>query len=364
MEKRQAVMAGTGKAGRVTLKDVARIAGVSVKTASNVLNDDGRMSAKTRRTVKRVIHDLGYKRNAAASNLKRGRTRNLTLALPMLTAPYLAELAEAVIAAAHRHNYTVLIRTYGVGTPSDARALLRDFNDSLSDGLLISLDETTRFKPRDFSVDYPVVALGSRDTFGRIDHIETDDMANAAQAVRYLLGHGARRIAVIGSHKDFNPAELRLVSEGNAELRLHGVLAEADRVGWTPDPRLIPTTGYEWTIGNGSAVTSRLIGSVPFDAVLALNDSLAIGALSALEAAGLSVPDDVQLMGFDDIYESKYLHPALTTVDSQIGWISETAVTRLIGQIEGSVTSPATLMTTASVIARGTTRPDAPGQDD
>lgn len=348
---------GSGKDGRVTLRDVARVAGVSVKTASNVLNNDGRMAPETRRSVQRIINKLGYKRNAAASNLKRGLTRNLTLALPTLSAPYLAELAEAVIASARRHGYTVFVRTYTAGTSNDARALIHSFNDSMSDGLIVSLDELTHFVPHDFEVDYPIVALGSRDTFNTIDHIETDDVANAAQALHFLLERGARRIAVIGAHHAFDPASLRLVNEGNAELRLRGVIEEADREQWTPDPRLVPTTGYEWTIGNGYELVQRLTHRGTFDAVLALNDSLAIGALSALETAGLSVPDDVQVMGFDDIHESRYLHPALTTVGSQIDWISETAVTRLLGQIKGSVTAPATLMTTSSIIERDTTLP-------
>lgn len=355
----RAASTATGKDGRVTLKDVARVAGVSVKTASNVLNNDGRMAPATRRNVQRVINDLGYKRNAAASNLRRGRTHNLTLALPGLNYPYLAELAESVIDAARKHGYTVFTRTYATDTPADARALMRDFNDSLSNGLIISLDETTHFRPKDFAVSYPVVTVGSRDVFGKLDHIETDDISDGAQAVRFLVRRGARRIAVIGAHHDFDAHQLRLVDEGNAELRLRGMMEEADRAGLEFDPRLIPTTGYEWTIGNGFVVTQKLIGRVPFDAILALNDSLAIGAVSALQDAGLSVPGQVQVMGFDDIYEARYLHPALTSVDSQIGWISETAVTRLIGQIDGTVTSPATLMTTASVIARDTTLPAA-----
>ena len=337
---------------------MAHAAGVSVKTASNVINHDGRMSDATRQHVQKIIRDLGYKRNPSASNLTRGRTHNLTLALPTLNAPYLSELAETVINTASSHGYTVLTRTYAPDTENDARALLAGFNDTISDGLIISLDETTHFVPSDFEVGYPVVALGSRSVFGRIDHVSTDDVQDAGLAIRFLRKRGARRIAIVGAHHAFDAQKLRMVDEGNAELRLRGVIEESDREGWSLDPRLVPVTGYEWTIGNGHKITEQLLsGDVGFDAILALNDSLAIGAISALQSAGLSIPQGVQVLGFDDIYESRYLHPPLTTVGSQLDWISEAAVDRLVDRIHGRDLRPATLMTSADVIVRATTLP-------
>ena len=111
---------------RVTLRDVAEEAGVSLKTASNVINHSGRMTDSTREKVQEVIDRLGYRVNVAARNLNRGKTGFITLAVPSLTAPYLAELANRVIDAARIYGYSVYITTYAEGSAQGARALLRN----------------------------------------------------------------------------------------------------------------------------------------------------------------------------------------------------------------------------------------------
>ena len=291
---------------RVTLRDVAQAAGVSLKTASNVINGSGRMTDETRAKVESVIKDLDYRVNVAARNLNRDHTGFITLAVPSLIPPYLAELANRTIDAARQRDYSVYVTTYAEGVA---------------------------------------------------DHVTPDDVAAAATAAGYLYDRGSSRLAVVGARDDYDAAALLQAVEGNAQLRLRGVIEETRRRGLSLDPQLIGNTGQDWTIGAGARVIQRLIDSgVPFDGVIALNDQLAIGALTALRTAGYEVPAQVQVIGFDNNEEAPYLQIPLTTMDSRLDWTAPTAVNRILGRIDGSITKPELLTTESQVIARASTR--------
>ena len=302
---------------RVTLRDVAQAAGVSLKTASNVINGSGRMTDETRTKVETVIKDLGYRVNVAARNLNRDHTGFITLAVPSLIPPYLAELANRTIEAARQRDYSVYVTTYAEGSAKGARDLLKNFNSTVSDGMILSMSEVEDISPEDLKVDFPLVIVGAR------------------------YDRGSSRLAVVGARDDYNAAALLQAVEGNAQLRLRGVIEETRRRGLELDPHLIGNTDQDWTIGAGARVTQRLIDSgVPFDGVIALNDQLAIGALTALRTAGYEVPAQVQVIGFDHNEEAPYLQLPLTT----------------IGRIDGSITKPELLTTESQVIARASTR--------
>ncbi len=333
---------------RVTLRDVAQAAGVSLKTASNVINGSGRMTDETRAKVETVIKDLGYRVNVAARNLNRDHTGFITLAVPSLIPPYLAELANRTIEAARQRDYSVYVTTYAEGSAKGARDLLKNFNSTVS-GEDIS--------PADLKVDFPLVIVGARTTWGVADHVTPDDVAAAATAAGYLYDRGSSRLAVVGARDDYDAAALVQAVEGNAQLRLRGVIEETRRRGLELDPHLIGNTDQDWTIGAGARVTQRLIDSgVPFDGVIALNDQLAIGALTALRTAGYEVPAQVQVIGFDNNEEAPYLQIPLTTMDSRLDWTAPTAVNRILGRIDGSITKPELLTTESQVIARASTR--------
>lgn len=345
---------------RVTLRDVAHEAGVSLKTASNVINGSGRMSVATRDRVEEVIRRLGYRVNVAARNLNRNRTGFITLAVPSLTPPYLAELANRVIDEARKREYSVYVTTYAEGSAKGARALLESFNTTVSDGMILSMSEVETISPEDLDVDFPLVVVGARTTWGRADHVTPDDVDAAAVAAGYLFDHGSKSLAVVGSRGSFDvfdEDELLTAEEGNAQLRLRGVLEECRRRGISFDARLNGATGEDWTIGSGARVTKRLIESgVPFDGVVAFNDQLAIGALFALRNVGFDVPGQVQVIGFDNIEEAQYLQIPLTTMDSCLDWTAPTAVDRVIARIDGSHLEPELITCESHVIARATTR--------
>jgi LacI family repressor for deo operon, udp, cdd, tsx, nupC, and nupG len=340
----------------VTLQSVAERAGVSLKTASNVINGTGRMTPETRERVLAVVAELGYRVNVSARNLTRGSTGAITLAVPSLKAAYLAELAEAVVSAARDLDRVVYVTTYREDVHG-SRALLSQFNIHLSDGLLLSLPEPEQLEPADFEVDYPLVCLGSRTTFGRVDRVSANDIVDARTAANYLYERGSRSLAVVGARAKFSPAKIAKAEEGNAELRLRGVLEAARAARSRLDPRLVGVTGYDWTIGSGFRTARDLIDAgVPFDGLVCLNDGLAIGAISALRERGLRVPEDVQVVGFDNIEEAAFLSPPLTTMGSSIEWIAQTALDRLIALIERQPQQPDQILAQSQLFARATTR--------
>ena len=344
---------------RVTLRDVAQAAGVSLKTASNVINGSGRMTDETRAKVESVIKDLDYRVNVAARNLNRDHTGFITLAVPSLIPPYLAELANRTIEAARQRDYSVYVTTYAEGSAKGAQSLLRNFNTTVSDGMILSISEVENLEAADLDVDYPLVCVGARSTHGKADHVTPDDIQEARLAAEYLFDHGATRLAVVGSRTEPEHIDsVRDAIEGNAQLRLRGVLEACAVRGIEFDSRLVMNTGQDWTIGSGARITQQLIDSgIPFDGIVAFNDQLALGALFTLAANGISVPDQMQVIGFDNIEEAAYFQPPLTTMDSCLDWIAPTAVSRILDRIDGTRTlEPSCITVQSRVIARATTR--------
>ena len=235
--------------------------------------------------------------------------------------------------------------------------LLKKFNSTVSDGMILSMSEVENISPDDLKVDFPLVIVGARTTWGIVDHVTPDDVSAAAMAAGYLYDRGSTRLAVIGARDVYDEDALLNAVEGNAQLRLRGIIEETRRRGLSLDPQLIGNTDQDWTIGAGARVTQRLIDSgVPFDGVIALNDQLAIGALTALRTAGYEVPVQVQVIGFDNNEEAPYLQIPLTTMDSRLDWTAPTAVNRILGRIDGSITKSELLTTESQVIARASTR--------
>jgi DNA-binding LacI/PurR family transcriptional regulator len=341
----------------VTLESVAQHAGVSMKTASNAVNGTGRMAVETRSRVLAVIDELGYRPNVAARNLTTGRTGAVSFAVPTLKAAYLAELAEAFVETARSLDLVAYISTYPDDGVGGCREFLRRHNPQLADGLVITLPEFERLEERDFDVDFPLVCLGTRSTYGRAELVTTDDVSDARTATEYLLARGSTSIAVVGARSPFDGTTIARADEGNAELRLRGVQEALRAAGRPLDPRLVGVTGQDWTIGSGfRAARDTIAAGVPFDGLVALNDGLAIGAISALREHGLRVPDDVQVIGFDNIEESAYLAPPLTTMDSRIDWIARTALERLLARIARPAEPVVNAFARTQLIARGTTR--------
>ena len=344
---------------RVTLRDVAEEAGVSLKTASNVINHSGRMTDSTREKSPGSHRPTRIPRERVRAQSQPRQNRFHHTRRTNIDRPIPVELANRVIDAARGYGYSVYVTTYAEGSAQGAQSLLRNFNTTVSDGMILSISEVENLEAADLDVDYPLVCVGARSTHGKADHVTPDDIQEARLAAEYLFDHGATRLAVVGSRTEPEHIDsVREAVEGNAQLRLRGVLEACAARGAAFDSRLVMSTGQDWTIGSGARITQQLIDSgIPFDGIVAFNDQLALGALFTLAANGISVPEQMQVIGFDNIEEAAYFQPPLTTMDSCLDWIAPTAVSRILDRIDGTrVLEPSYITTQSHVIARATTR--------
>lgn len=335
-----------------TMHDVARIAGVSIKTVSNVINDYPHVRPGTRDRVNQAIEQLDYRPNLSARGLRSGRTGVIGLAVPSLRENYFAELADSVIRAAEKRGLGVMVEQTGGQRDAELRAVSTS-RPRFLDGLLFSPVSLGQADTEALAVDAPLVLLGERIFGGPTDHVTMHNMSAARAAVEHLLEIGRRRIALIGADPE-NRNETN-----SATLRLNGYVSALEAAGIDIDLSLVRATKMsEWNRAGGAAATHVMIGEgVEFDAVFALNDTLGLGVLRALREEGRSVPDDVAVIGFDNIDESKYSVPSMSTVDTGRDEIAAIAVDRLVERIreKGERRPPETFKPAFRLVAREST---------
>ena len=328
-----------------TVHDVARLAGVSIKTVSNVIHDFPHVRPATRAKVLAAIDQLGYRPNLSARSLRSGRTGVIGLIVPELRLSYFAELTDAVIKAAERHGQVVLVEQTN-GDRSRELEALNSPRVKFSDGVLFSPLGMGVEDAAALNVSYPLVLLGERIFGGPVDHVTMRNVQAARSATEHLIAQGRRRIAVVGAH------EGEVI--GSAGLRLAGYAEALAAAGIEFDPALIAHTTL-WHRANGANAMRELVATgVQFDAVFALNDTLALGAMRVLQESGLRIPDDVAVIGFDDLDEARYTLPALSTVDPGRTEIAETAVRVLLERISGALIGqpPREFLAEYSVVVR------------
>ncbi|RII20419.1 HTH-type transcriptional regulator DegA [Streptomyces sp. YIM 130001] len=318
-------------AARPRIKDVAEYAGVSPKTVSNVINDFEHVSDRTREVVKEAIDALGYRVNIAGRQLRRGRIGMITLAVPELDVAYFAELATHVMAEAGRRGQTVLLHRTG-GVREQELAVLQGFDAQISDGVILS---PLALHARDLATRdrrLPVVLLGERPAVGGADHVAVDNVRAAREATEHLLSRGRRRIAVVGGRAAGRQGTDRLRTDGHREA-----LKAAD-VAFDPD-LVVRVDAYHREYGAQAAAALMERRHRP-DALLCLNDDLALGALRALYERRIDVPGELDVVGFDDIEAARFSVPSLTTVSPDKLEIARASVTLLLDRIDGLDTGP------------------------
>jgi LacI family repressor for deo operon, udp, cdd, tsx, nupC, and nupG len=311
---------------RATMKHVAELAGVSIKTVSNVVNGYEHVTEQTRTRVQQAIDDLGFVPNGTARSLRSGRSGVVALALPELHAPYFAELAHHVVRAARGHGWTILVDETR-GEVQRERLAASGIRPQLIDGLIFSpLALQARDLP-DAGTGPPMVLLGERVTGASVDLVTVDNHAVAGTAVEHLLGLGRRRVAAVG-------VQATPVAE-TARLRLAGYRSAVDHAGAARDPALeVPV--QRWHRADGAEAARALLAAPrPPDAVLCFNDLLALGMLRGLAEAGVRVPDDIAVVGIDDVDDGRYSRPSLSTVALDKRQIADAAVELLAARVAG-----------------------------
>ena len=286
---------------RATVKDVARRAGVSPKTVSNVVNGLVPVSSKTREKVERALVELDYVPNLSARGLRNGRSGLIALALPNLETAYSAEIVRAVVQIAHESGWGVQLEETGMD-PLRERELLLKARANQIDGLILNpvvLEDSAL--ERGVALP-PVVIIGEVEQ-ELIDRVCVDSAGAALDMTRFLIDRGHRRIVAVGTGARSVSAAGYVRARGYREAMITGGL------------RPIKVEERRWNHAAGAIAVDRYLASneVP-DAFFCFTDSMAMGAISALSERGIRVPDDVSVAGFDDIEAASFLVPSLTTV--------------------------------------------------
>ncbi|MGN6501777.1 MAG: LacI family DNA-binding transcriptional regulator [Pseudolysinimonas sp.] len=313
-------------AGRVRLKDVADLAGVSMKTVSNVVHDYEHVSPAMRDRVQAAIDELGYRPNLTARRLATGRTGMIALAIPEIDQFYFAELARHVGEEAGRRGYRVIVEQT-LNDVEAERAVIRDREEGLVDGVLfqparIDTLEIARLRP-----GTPLVLLGEAARPLNTDHVMIDNTRAARDGVDMLLRAGRTRIAFL--------ATVRGDITESTHLRLLGYQEALLAAGSGVDPALVLESEGFGIEDGVAAVTRALDAGVRFDAILCRDDLFALAALRALDAAGLRVPEDVAVLGWDDTAVARWATPAISSVSPDKAALAATAFDLLIERMEG-----------------------------
>ncbi len=323
-------------ARRPNVKDVAALAGVSWKTVSNVVNGTAPVRDSTRERVQQAIDQLGYRPNAAGRNLRQGRSRLLALAIPEIRLAYFADLAHAVILAAKARGYTVLIdETFA--EPGHEQVVAEGFRVDLLDGVIFSPQALADSDLVAAGGRLPMVMLGEATLpvdggAAAADHVVIDNVASAREATEHLIASGRRRIGFLGVRAT--------ETNGTGVLRHAGYVAALDAHGLPTEAFPAPTYSRPGGAEVVGGLLDRFTGPDPLDALVCANDLLAIGAMHVLRAAGLRVPDDVAVLGWDGTEDGIYSNPTLTTVAPDLSALAELAVDLVLARVDGSTATP------------------------
>ncbi len=309
----------------LTIRDVAKEAGVSVSTVSRVLNNKGDVAPETYERVQSVIQQLGYTSNLAARSMRSRRTNVIGLIVPDVADPFSIQVMKGVNQAITALNYDLIIYTSGSIKKHSAAERERYFvsllNGSITDGVIIVTPAATSF-----STVAPVVTVDPNNECPECLTISATNHAGALAAMEYLFGLGHRRIGFISGRPDLQ----------SANHRLQGYLDALRQANLPQDPALIQVGDFSRETGR---LCARHLLSLPDrpTAIFAANDQSAMGAIEAAQEMGLNVPQDLSVIGFDNIPEAAYFNPALTTIDQFIDKMGYVATEMLIGLIRGEV---------------------------
>lgn len=312
-----------------TIKDVARHAGVSTMTVSRVINNSGYASAETRAKVERAIDELGFVPNALARHLRSKATRSLALVLPDITNPFFTTIARGVEDVAAAHEFAVFLCNTDESLEEESRCIEMLVQRQIDGVALVPAGSSQESFKLLRARNVPVVALDRRVSTS-VDQVRSDSEAGAHRLVCHLLALGHTRIAMLTGRRSISTSADRIAGFRRA-LEEHGIPF---------DPAFVRFGGYEFE--GGYAMARELLGmpSLP-TAIFAANDLIAFGAIRALGEAGLSVPQDVSIVCFDDLLERWLPDPFLTVVEQGAYEIGRQGAELILERIEGKGPSKA-----------------------
>lgn len=282
--------------------DVAKLAGVSVATVSRVLAGSAHVSRETREKVLRAMEDLDYKPNMLARNLRKMQSKTIVVVIPDISNPFFSDVIRGIQHVAREHGYHVLLGD----TQNDVNAEL-DFIEMIkeraADGVILTTARTSPEKIMEMAREVPLVMACEYIEGAELPMVTIDNVFSAKRVVDHLAALGHRRIGFIAGplHVIISRDRLQGFVQG---LREHGIQQDSSLI-----------LEGDFTISSGYEQAVRLLQLPdPPTAIFASNDEMAIGAIKAIKHMGLKVPQDVAVVGFDDIRMATVIEPALTTI--------------------------------------------------
>ena len=311
------------RSGKVTMQDVADLAGVTARTVSNVVNDYPLVKDSTRKKVWEAIGALGYTMNVSARGLKQGSTGIITLAVPDLTMPFFADLADAVIAQADQRGIYVLVEP--IGSSRRSGRVVQGVRANIADGMLYCPLEINSQELTAMNDMMPTVVLSEPYLDTDHDYVSLRNRQAAKAAVALMIRGGSKRIAAVG----LGAGQTR----SSAEERYAGYREALREAGIQRHNELEIRTD-SWHRSDGVQAISGLIDrGIRFDGVFAFTDQVAAGVLYELQMRGMKVPQDVAVVGFDNNDEAQYLAPTLTTIAPGLDELAHKGLDRLLERI-------------------------------
>lgn len=329
----------------ITIKDVAKLVGVSPATVSLALADDPRVNVKTKRLVTEAAAKLNYKPNEIGRSLRLQRTETVALIIPntshhVFSHPYYSQLLQGITEVLNAQGYNLILSL----NPSEqelSAAYDKVLYNRRADGVIVSsASKNDRNMLRLIESDFPLVYLGrwhDHDILG----VERDDIGGAFTATEHLIKLGCRRIAHISGPYDHQAGFDRLEGYKQA-LAQHGIAFNSALV-----------IEKDFSLDSGYDAAAQLIDSgVAFDALFAGNDLMAIGAMKLFRQRGIRVPEDVALVGFDDIELASLVHPALTTIHQPMKEVGVIAAQKLLALLSGEQTEEKQSVVSTHLVVR------------
>ena len=326
---------------RPSLGLVAELSGVSPSTVSRILNNTAKVSDSKKETVLRVIEETGFRPNLAARTLAGGRAMSIGVLTQYIDSPFYGEAIRGIEEVLASEDYTALF----VSGRGDRELELERLNMLMErniDGLIVLSSTLEDHELEALAKELPVVLTGRATLNQKLTSIGFDNLGGGALALGHLAELGHEAIAVIDGPDDLD-----------AKLRMDGIRVECSQRRIDLDPELIEVGDFN-ELGGYQAMVRLLDKPKDFSAVIALNDQMAYGAMLALSEAGLDIPGDISLLGFDDLPHSAYTVPPLTTISQPVNRIGAMAASTVLAMSAG-FTQTVDQSVAASIVARKST---------
>jgi len=324
----------------VTVEDVSRQSGVSTATVSRVINESPKVSPETRDRVLKAIRELGYMRNHSARALARQRTDTIGVVFPGIDSGFFSEVLKGINEFAVSRNYHLMV-AFSQDSREEQDRIAEYLHAGRVDALiLMNLRMSDEFIRRASKQELPIVLIDRPVRNAKVASVTIDNRRGAEAAMTHLLKLGYQRIAILNGPK----------GTIDAEQRFEGCQAAAKKAGYRIDPSLVWPGTFLWESGY-ELMNQWLEAGKPLpDAIFALNDPMAMGVLESLHEHGLSVPEDMALIGFDDVQAARYL--GLTTVHSPMREMGRVAAESAISLLSGRSTPAEQVLPTELVVRR------------